>query len=284
MKKFLVITISAIMILSMAAVSMAAVTVGGESNFGWNMSPDTAQDEFGDAKVTVTADVNDSTQIFTALKGNTGGAVAVDEAWASFKTDSLTTKVGNFGFNLDGDVDIITTLDEIKQDAGISVAAKVSDAMTVSGYLARFGDAVGTADNEMQNNYALSVAYDTDSLGGKLAYSASTVEDTAGIMSLSGYYKMGAFKPYVTYESFGEQLGVEIGNNAVLGAMYDGEKIYGRAEFQVVQKDTESDAEVAGNQGFRIGYKINPNAKVEYNTKTIGDNDAESSIKLNVIF
>lgn len=285
MKKLLVVALCALMVLSFAVVSMAAVAVSGESNFKWTLGPEGTEDESGDAKVKFTADVSDTMQIVTVLKGGTGASdVNVDEAWASFKADTITTKVGFFGFNLDGDVDIIPSLNELKHDAGISVSAKAADAITVAGYLARFGALDADGDWGWQQDYAFSVAYDTDSFGGKLAYSATSIEETAGILSLSGYYKMDAFKAYLTYESIGEQLGVDIGSNAVLGAMYDSDTIYGRLEIQVVQTELQADAEVGANQGFRVGYKINPNAKVEYNTKTIGDLDPESSIKLCVTF
>lgn len=284
MKKLLVIALSAMMILSMAAVSMAAnVTVGGEFNYGWGLTvaDDKTEDTdaFADSKIGVTAAINDKITGFATFKSTDFNTTFVDESWVKFNEGFGTVQVGYFGYTVDGDVDIISSLGDIKNKASVAVSGKIAEPVTVSGYLARFDPNTVTVGDDMTNQYAVSVAYDTASYGAKLNYINSTEDGAEASETLNLYYNLAPAKVYLDYEMLPEVAG-DSQNNAVLGALYDGNKLYGRAEYQVVKPDGQDDA----NIGFRLGYKIAKGANIEYNSCSTAGADAVSSVKLNYVF
>ncbi len=286
MKKLFVIALSAGMILSMAAVSMAAnVTVGGEFNYGWELTQEagTDTDAFADTKIGVTAAITDNITGFATLKsgdllGSGTPNTFVDESWVKFNQGFGSVQVGYFGYTVDGDVDIINSLGDLKNKASVAVSGKVAEPVTVSGYLARMDDGV-TNDSDMINAYAVSVAYDVAAFGAKFNYINSDVDGAKATQSINAYYNLAPAKVYVDYEMKPEVNG-DSQDNAVLGALYDGNKIYGRAEYQVVKPDGQDDA----NVGFRLGYKIAKGANIEYNNCSTMGADAVSSVKLNYVF
>ena len=284
MKKLLVIALSAMMIFSMAAVSMAAnVTVGGEFNYGWGLTvaDDKTEDTdaFADSKIGVTAAINDKITGFATFKSTDFNTTFVDESWVKFNEGFGTVQVGYFGYTVDGDVDIISSLGDIKNKASVAVSGKVAEPVTVSGYLARFDPNTLTVGDDMTNEYAVSVAYDTASYGAKLNYINSTEDGAEASETLNLYYNLAPAKVYLDYEMKPEVAG-DSQDNAVLGALYDGNKLYGRAEYQVVNPDGQDDA----NIGFRLGYKIAKGANIEYNSCSTAGADAVSSVKLNYVF
>jgi hypothetical protein len=288
MKKLLVIALSAGMILSMAAVSMAAnVAVGGEFNYGWELSQEagTDTDAFADTKIGVTAAITDNITGFATFKspnllGETNGNnVYVDESWVKFNQGFGSVQVGYLPYTVDGDVDIIDSLGDLKNKASVAVSGKVAEPVTVSGYLARMDDGDISNDSDMTNKYAVSVAYDVAAFGAKFNYINSDVDGAKATESITAYYNLAPAKVYVDYEMKPEVSG-DSQDNAVLGALYDGEKIYGRAEYQVVKPDGQDDA----NVGFRLGYKIAKGANIEYNNCSTMGEDAVSSVKLNYVF
>ena len=99
MKKLLVVALSLVMIFSIAAVAMAAVTMGGEFNYGWYLGQpktityadpddittgteaDTQLGSFGNAKLAVTADLSDSIKGFATFKSSDNmDKVFIDES------------------------------------------------------------------------------------------------------------------------------------------------------------------------------------------------------------
>lgn len=286
MKKLFVIALSAGMILSMAAVSMAAnVSVGGEFNYGWELSQEAGKDTdaFADTKIGVTAAITDNISGFATFKspnllGSSVGNTFVDESWVKFNQGFGSVQVGYFGYTVDGDVDIISSLGDLKNKASVAVSGKVAEPVTVSGYLARMDDGV-TNDSDMTNAYAVSVAYDAAAFGAKFNYMNTDEDGAEATQSINAYYNLAPAKVYVDYEMKPEVNG-DSQDNAVLGALYDGNKIYGRAEYQVVKPDGQDDA----NVGFRLGYKIAKGANIEYNNCSTMGADAVSSIKLNYVF
>ncbi len=286
MKKLFVIALSAGMMLSTAAVSMAAnVTVGGEFNYGWELSQEANKDKdaFADTKIGVTAAITDKITGFATLKsgdllGSGTPNTFVDESWVKFNQGFGSVQVGYFGYTVDGDVDIISSLGDLKNKASVAVSGKVAEPVTVSGYLARMDDGV-TNDSDMINAYAVSVAYDVAAFGAKFNYINSDVDGAKATQSINAYYNLAPAKVYVDYEMKPEVNG-DSQDNAVLGALYDGNKVYGRAEYQVVKPDGQDDA----NVGFRLGYKIAKGANIEYNNSSTMGADAVSSVKLNYVF
>ncbi len=330
MKKLLVVALSAIMVLSMAAVSMAATTVGGELNFGWYLGQpktitettdgstsemaesDTALDDFANAKLTVTADLTDSVQGFVAFKSSDNlDADFVDEAWFKYTQGWGNVSVGFFEFTTDGDADIIDDYStNVKHHAGVGVTGKITDNISVTGYVA--GDNVDTTatETDLEFYYAGGISYDSDTFGIQLLASTSSIDDAATITYVNTYYKLGtvaklyfdyatssdaAFtKPATAYTSTDTSTdpdtvtavaaGKSEGSYGILGASFDTDKFYGRVEYQVLQLDDEDDASVDNSYGVRLGYKITNGTMVEVQTKAYEGADAQTYAKLKFVF
>lgn len=250
--------------------------------------------DFGDAKVTATAAVNDEVSAFVAIKSEALGtnATFVDESWVKFTEGFGTVKVGYYGWNIKENLDIIKLVDDIKSDCGINAVIKASDAVTVDFFTAQYFDK-SLAGGDGGFLYGVKIKYDTDVFGVSLATGKNSyVKDAESPMSLNAYYKLDAFTVFMNYIPEGKYdvkstMGtgtISKVQSAIIGATYDSadSPIYARAEFDVQPtKDTEA------GMGFRIGYKIN-GAKLEYQTsidpgKAKGYK-ATSQIKLNCAF
>ncbi len=116
MKKFLVLALSVMMILSIVTVaSAAAVTFGGWARYGYDwVAPVTGSNETGasDAKYKLITNlaISDSLSAnITFVDGTLNGAsnVVTDAAFFLYKTGSAAIKVGTFDYNVKDSVDIV---------------------------------------------------------------------------------------------------------------------------------------------------------------------------------
>lgn len=331
MKKLLVVALSAIMVLSMAAVSMAAVAVGGEFNFGYkteatdNLSkddktalsdpskPDKGTD-FIESKVTVSGDVNDNLAVFAAIKTNDGSSNNAgffnDELWAKLKYDAFALQVGYFGFGFGGPKDILdAAYGDFKADAGLLASYKFTDAITGKLYYGYDNDYIRTAANGPvyldgatgDGAIAVGVDYAADALAFGLTFAQPNLDfksqnlETDSIIAANVSYAIGAFKPFVSYSSYSETKNNKDQDNSVIILGFTLESadmpFYARAEY-----DLDSENEVAGwakddlsLYGIRLGYKLNANAAIEGQFKTVAnatgsDTDNDTYIKLKVTF
>jgi hypothetical protein len=282
MKKLLVVLLAAMMVLSFTAVSMAAVTVGGEFVYGFNLTgPDTEDDpatpqneaadyvenDFYEAKVTATAEISDNLKAFVALKGVSSDGdddadVFVDETWAQLFG---MVKVGKFGWNIKEKTDILDAGHELKNDAGISGDFTIMEGLTFSAYVAR---------PEEDTAVGAKFIYSNDTFGAGVGYDKEPGDDEEAYVAVNGWYNIDPAVIYVTYTDHDED------SWAILGASFENDIFYARVEYEAVKEDGDDDADNA----FRLGYKFADGAKIEYNRKAIDDEDAESSIKLKVEF
>ncbi|MGE5581797.1 MAG: porin [Bacillota bacterium] len=272
MKKILVLALSGIMVLTMAAVSMAAVTVGGEGNFGYNF---TGKQDFNDFKISATAKLNDEVTAFGALKAeNTnGGNVGFDEAWVSFTEPFATVKVGHFAYNAKGGVDIVPVVfGDLKNQAGISVTAPLSENISINGYVGM--------PSENNTQYAVGVAAKFGALSGDVNYfEPKQANNDPGYVVNVGYQVMEPLKLYANYETQ-KQNGQDV-KDTIVGAQLDSANlpVYGRLEY-----DTQKAGDDSNAWGARIGYKMGNGASIQYDrTQSFGNADT-STIKLNVVF
>ncbi len=340
MKKLLVVALSAIMVLSMAAVSMAAVAVGGEFNFGYKTEAADTLDaalggtdkgtDFIESKVTVSGDVNDNLAVFAAIKTNDGSNAAGtkgffnDELWAKLKYDAFNLQVGYFGFGFGGPKDILdAAYGDLKADAGLLASYKFTDAFTGKLYYGYDNDVTGAGLVDADNNgtpdafvyftqdgaagdgaIAVGLDYAADALSVGLIFAKPNFEynatvigqkyETGNIVAANVSYAIGAFKPYVSYSSFSETTNNVDADNKVIIVGFTLESadmpFYARAEY-----DVDSKNEVAGwtkdldIYGIRLGYKLNANAAIEGQYKTVAnaagnDTDKDTYIKLKVTF
>lgn len=132
MKKLLVLALSAVLVFAMASMSMAAVAITGEANFGLTISPSNPAPQSSDCKIVFDAAVNDVVSVNAAIKAGNSTAVtmmvdddmdpltpdvavsipaayfvAFDTYSASVKMATGTLKIGYFGTNFNGKTDIL---------------------------------------------------------------------------------------------------------------------------------------------------------------------------------
>jgi hypothetical protein len=309
MKKLLVLAIVVIMVFAMAAVSMAAITVGGEVNFGFNMRTADANEtpisdfgnakimadankttisDFGNAKITATAALNDEVTAFAAIKAGddieTVKTVAfVDEAWVKLTEGFGTFKIGKWGWNGKEKLDILAPVADLNNNAGMNLVATVAEGVTVDVYAAEPQDKNSSGDpNSGGFLYGFKAKYDTDSFGGAIAMSKGGFEsDTDSAIQLDAWYTMDAFCLFLDYNPEWKLAGKKL-QSAIIGATYDSADVpvYARVEYDA---SPETGADSA--YGFRLGYKIN-GAKIEYQTikDWVKGSSATSYLKVNVVF
>ncbi len=335
MKKLLVVALSAIMVLSMAAVSMAAVAVGGEFNFGYkteaadtldsaiSSKPDKGTD-FIESKVTVAGDLNDNLEVFAAIKTNGGSENGGsrffnDELWAKLKYDAFNLQVGYFGFGFGGPKDILdAAYGDFKAEAGLLASYKFTDTFTGKLYYGYDNDFVFAKENAgvlttnaldgETGDGAVAVGFDytADALSVGLIYAQPKVKfdgdvftskyETKSIIAANVSYAFGVFKPYISYSTnaITNDAGKDVDNTVtIVGFTLESADMpfYARAEYDLDSKD-----DVAGWKkdldiyGIRLGYKLNANAAIEgqfktvANTTTLNDTNNDTYIKLKVTF
>ncbi len=342
MKKLLVVALSAIMVLSMAAVSMAAVAVGGEFNFGYKTeAPDTLDAALGgddkgtdfiESKVIVSGDINDNLAVFAAIKTNGssengGSRFFNDELWAKLKYDAFNLQVGYFGFGFGGPKDILdAAYGDLKADAGLLASYKFTDSFTGKLYYGYDNDVAAavmvdtstpadTPDTLVYSTLdgaagdgAIAVGFDyaADALSVGLIFAQPNFEytdlntkyETDNVIAANVSYAIGAFKPYVSYSSCSVSTtiaGVKTdSDDSVIMVGFTLESadmpFYARAEYDL---DTENEVkgwtEDLDIYGIRLGYKLNANAAIEGQFKTVAnaagdDTDNDTYIKLKVTF
>jgi hypothetical protein len=293
MKKLLVFAITAVMILSMAAISMAETTVGGELNFGYQLeNAGAAKGDFGDAKITTNVKLGDNFNVFGAFKASdVTNKIGFDEVWGKFSEGFGTVQVGYWGQNTKDNMDILSAHNDIKPAEAIKATFNVAKGVTVAGYLSRPN--MGTEDQG--NLYGINPAYANDKWGVDAYYVASSEDGYAlndvsnpanSVMAVNGFFNLNtAAKVYANYTSVEPVTGDNV-NKAYVGLSYDSADmpVYARVEAQVEKPDGQD----SNALGFRVGYKINNNARIQYeniNTGVLGDDtDKTSTLKLNVLF
>ncbi len=342
MKKLLVVALSAIMVLSMAAVSMAAVAVGGEFNFGYKTEAADVIDatekgtDFIESKVLVSGDLNDNLSVFAAIKTNdassNGAGFFNDELWAKLKYDAFNLQVGYFGFGFGGPKDILdAAYGDFKAEAGLLASYKFTDSFTGKLYYGYDNDAMtlngntitvpagytfSTTDPDVftldpsgafldgaTGDGAVAVGFDytADALSIGLIFAQPNLEakgtpfETDSVIAANIAYAIGAFKPFVSYSSYsGTNMAAKDVENTdiIVGFTLESADMpfYARVEY-----DVDSENEVANwaddlsLYGIRLGYKLNANAAIEGQFKTVAnaggtDTDNDTYLKLKVTF
>jgi hypothetical protein len=316
MKKLLVIALSAVMILSIAAVAMADVTVGGELNYGYNMYKDktVGDNDFGNEKVTVTAKVSDNFTAFVAFKSDdTNANVGTDEAWGKFTGEWGNVQVGYWGQNVKDTMDILNPIwkgidkgvlktGDIKFNEAIKATFNVADGFSVGAYLSRpnegkdsNGSVYGFIPAYANDTWGVDAYYFTSSEDGY----ANNPDDSFGVFlqadtieAVNAFYKLTpAITFYANYTILSPKKGTVTGDKdlkeAYVCAMYDSADVpfYARVEAQVAKEDTYQKKDALG---IRVGYKINSAAKIQYENVNTGlldkDGDKTDTLKLQINF
>ena len=215
MKKLLVLALSAVLVLSLAAVSMAAVTLSGEvvAKYDFENAVDSAE-----GKIAFDGKVNDAVTAKIVYKyGGPGATLVADEYWFNVAGDIGALKVGYFGYGTSGKKDIIGgTYGDLKTEAALNYTY-TADALTLKVWYAVDSNLVGIGDVLVADNaYAIGLAYDSETFGADVNF-----VDTQVVGDKTGYSVNAYIIPVeglTAYIHAGKnQVKSEIG---ILGAVY----------------------------------------------------------------
>lgn len=228
MKKLLVLALSAVMVLALATVSMAAVTVSGEviAKYNFESALGVNSEDKYEGKIAFDGKVNDSVTAKIVYKFDNDTAVKVDEYWFNVAGDMGELKVGRFGWGTNGKRDIIEgTLGDLKAEAGMGYTLK-ADAITFRAFYA--ADETAAGDTALgDNGIGLALAYDTESFGVELVLvdTALTAVETAYVVN-AYIIPMEGLTAYAQIGS--DETEAEI---AIVGAVYTAGALTLRGEF-----------------------------------------------------
>jgi hypothetical protein len=177
MKKLLVLFVSAALVFSLAAVSMAAATVNGD--FKYNMYEDDTKSpkhySDTDLYVKVSGDVSDSVYAmakFEFKKTNSDDDVntAIDEFYATVKEDWGTVKMGYYEYEFTPSrVNLKSAGFHVlpKCDATFEVNIPVAEGITLEGVVEPYKNSDETADD---GTYGVALNYKAENWGAKVSY------------------------------------------------------------------------------------------------------------------
>lgn len=256
MKKFIVVTVLTFaLVFSAAMIASAAPTVSGEVNFGKNFETNSS---IGYGKINADANITDNISAHVGFEADgILDSVTTDEAWFKMNGDMGTLQVGKFAYNQKSGIDILDpAIADMEYALTASYSVKVADGLTVN--------AAAANDDNVANPglvYAVGVAYANDMFGGDVNYFKPVVGNDNSAIGANAWYKLGDFKLFGNYEK-NDTIDA---TDSVVGASYDSAKmpLYGRVEYNLEANDADN----SNPYGVRVGYKVNNNMKVEYQTK-----------------
>jgi len=246
MKKLLVLALSAVLVFAVASMSMAAVAITGEANFGLTISPSNPTPQFSDCKVVFDAAVNDAVSVNAAVKATNAGTTDsgadttgydafLDTYSASVKMGEGTLKMGYFGTNFNGSTDILgKAIGDLKGAANVNYSAPFGDAITAQVQYSYNGSATSA--------YLLGVKYASDAIGVEVGM-ANVAGNSATALNFS--YTMDALVAYLNYETNGAA------KDQIIGVLYTAGDLAARFEYDVVQTGGSS------SMGLGLAYGVN---------------------------
>lgn len=255
MKKFVAIVLSLVLVFAVAIIASAAPTVSGELDFGKNFE---ANSNIANGKVGFNSNIAEGMNTNIVLKADpidTTG-VTVDEAWFQAAKEFGTFKVGYFGYNQKGGIDILTpAIGDIKDGLTASYSVKLNDNVTLNAAAANDDETVVTPEKGLV--YSAGIGYATENFGGDVNYFKPVVGDDNTAIGMNAWYKMDDLKIYGNYENNSQSTVKDM----IVGANYDSAKVpvYARGEYNLQQNISGTNA-----YGVRVGYKVNNNMKLQY--------------------
>lgn len=319
MKKLLVVLMAAVMVLSLAAVAMAEVTVGGELKLIYKTddkegTPDEAEwTDKSEAKITATAKVSDSVTGFIAFKAeNAKGNVFADEYYINIAQDYGTYKFGYFGHKLTPSLDVIKAfgaLKELKANALAVANFNVTDNFVIGLAYALDGDGAKWVDSNDDGTldtlngglgdikplydgaYDVKFGYVTDLFGaeihvfgnGDCVNDGTTVDpDLESATALDIWYQpIDMVKLYFAYVDAKFYKEEEsVDPSKILGVYSDlTDALYVRVEYNLEDYDSDS-----ANYGMKLGYKFANGIIAEFKGEQKFDDTFYKEVSMKVKF
>jgi len=229
MKKLLVVLLTAAMVLTMAAVSMAAITVNGQLDLKYDFG---TGDSKTDTRVWFTGKVNDEVTAYLRLRAN-NAALDSEYYYVNIAKDFANFQIGRWEFVTDGNVDIIGSINYLRAEArDWAVLTTIPFGDAFKGYVwYEPTDAGGS-----YNNYGLGLAYTGDIWGADGYYiNDDTDNDDTGYALNLYVAPLDEFKAYLHYGQSDEVYASD-GDQAqysVLGFTYKVGKVLFRGEYDL---------------------------------------------------
>jgi hypothetical protein len=315
MKKLLVLLLAAMMVLSVAAVSMAAATVGGELKMIYatedkDGTPDEAKwTDKVEAKITATTQVSDSVTGFVALKGNNAGASpAWDEYHITIAQDYGSFKFGYFGHKLTPSLDIIKGNDvkELKSNALAVGKFNIADGFTLGLAYALDGNGKLVDDDNnpvtpkvyvvesggdfnalYDGSYDVSLGYATDLFGGEVHHFANGDNKVQGeiesVTALDAWYQaLDMLKVYVAYvDTKFYKVAKDPDAAIIVGAYADfTDAFYGRFEYNIEEYGAKPNE--YNNYGVKLGYKLANGITAEFKAEKDSKDTTKKELSMKV--
>lgn len=297
MKKLLVLLLAAMMVLSVAAVSMAAATVGGEVKLIYatedkDGTPDEAKwTDKAEAKITATTQVSDSVTGFAAFKAaNAGQDVNLDEYHITIAQDYGSFKFGYFGHKLTPSLDIIKGwgLKELKGNALAVGKFNITDEFTFGLAYALDGHNVGDINPTYDGAYDVSLGYATDLFGGEVHIFGNgdckvVGDDVESITALDAWYQaLDMLKVYVAYVDTKIYKAAKDPDAAIIVGAYADftDAFYGRFEYNIEEYGVKPDT--FNNYGVKLGYKLANGITAEFKAEKDSKKTTKKELSMKV--
>lgn len=199
MKKLLVLLVSAMLVLSLAAVSMASVEVTGDFRYVYTLdSAKEDEEELTDGidlRLEVLGQVSDTVSAYLKLRNQDGGdeTFKADEYFLTFAPDWATFQVGYFDWSLTPSVDIIAANDFDsfpRTDTLFTVDVPFGRGFSIGAAFALDGndfnddtgeDGITPLGRDVKDGaYDVKLGYANEIFGGEVHYSDTGTDNTTG--------------------------------------------------------------------------------------------------------
>jgi hypothetical protein len=311
MKKLLVLFLSAALVLSLAAVSLAAVTVNGD--FRYNMYQDeSASDESyaeTDLRVRVTGDLSDTVKATANFKWKRGTSVTyndyydsttttyknasnvntdLDEFYATWKPEWGTAKMGYYEYKFTPSrVELKSGGYHVwnKADALFEVNIPVAEGFTVDAICQPYKN-----DKADDGAYGLAVNYAAENWGAKVSYADFKNDAYGDLTAIDAYYMIDENKKvFVDAVDYSENNGTgkyDDGFDPVIGFAWSNiadTKLYASLEYAITPRYKDQAAEY-DEYILKAAYKLANNIGLEFYHYVVGDSKTKEMFRIRYQF
>jgi hypothetical protein len=298
MKKLLVLFLSGILVLSLAAVALAEVTVNGD--FRYNMYEDESDPDdksYGetDLRVRITGDLSETVKTTVNLKwvqdsktsGDDVDDTVIDEFYATWKPEWGTVKMGHYEYKFtpsrvelkSGDYHVWK-----KCDALFEVNLPIAEGFTVDGLFQPYEE--NTAND---GSYGIALNYTAENWGAKLSYADFGSDDYGDLTAIDVYYNLNEdMKLFVDAVDYSKNDG---------SGKYDGfDPVIGFQWLNIAETNLEASLEYAFNPRYdgqpdeyteyvvTAKYKLANNIGLEFYHYIVGDDLTKDQFRIRYQF
>jgi hypothetical protein len=295
MKKFLVLVASAAMILSTAAVSLAAPTFSGDFKYNMYEDESSATKHYGetDLLTRISGNLSDSvfaTANFEWVKKSTEAnwTTKVDEFYATVKQPWGMFKMGYYEYKFTPSRVELSSADFKvlpKCDATFEVNVPVGNGFVIDGILEPYKNADGTADD---GTYGIGVNYKAEQWGAKFTYVDLKLD--RDVKAIDAYYMvnddMKVFVDAVDYSEVNTAK-YDDGFDPVVGIAWSNiadTKINASFEYALDSRTDTATNDDYNEYVLKASYKLQNNIGLEFYHYVVGDGKNKEKFRIRYQF